>query len=55
MGWAARKTFERADGTPVAVYDRGAVGKEAITRLLATDPETGIKRTLAFSNAVQSD
>lgn len=55
MGWAARKAFERADGTPVAVYDRGAVGKEPITRLLATDPETGIERTLALSDAVQTD
>lgn len=55
MGWAARKAFERADGTPVAVYDSGAVGKEPITRLLATDPATGIERTLALSDAVQTD
>ncbi|AUX10311.1 hydroxymethylpyrimidine kinase/phosphomethylpyrimidine kinase/thiamine-phosphate diphosphorylase [Halalkaliarchaeum desulfuricum] len=40
MGWAAGRAFDRADGTPTAVFDRGDVGKEAMTRLLASDPET---------------
>ena len=44
MGWAAGRAFERADGTPSAVFDRGDVGKEAMTRLLAPDPETLVDR-----------
>ena len=40
MGWAASRAFERAEGTPTAVFDRGDVGKEAMTRLLASDSET---------------
>jgi hydroxymethylpyrimidine/phosphomethylpyrimidine kinase len=44
MGWIARRAFERAGGTPAAVYDRGAVGKEAITRVLAPDAETAVSR-----------
>ncbi|MFB6296385.1 MAG: bifunctional hydroxymethylpyrimidine kinase/phosphomethylpyrimidine kinase [Halobacteriales archaeon] len=44
MGWAARRAFEAADGRPAAVYDRGAVGKEAMTRVLAPDAGTLIGR-----------
>ncbi|UWG50747.1 Hydroxymethylpyrimidine/phosphomethylpyrimidine kinase [Halalkaliarchaeum sp. AArc-CO] len=40
MGWAAGRAFERAEKTPSAVFDRGDVGKEAMTRLLASDSET---------------
>jgi len=36
MGWGARQTVADGDGTPVAVIDRGAVGKEAIVKLLAS-------------------
>jgi len=49
MGWVAHRAFERADGTPAAVYDRGDLGKEAITRLLAPDPETAIDQALALA------
>jgi len=44
MDWAARRAFEVADGTPAAVFDRGDVGKEAITRVLAPDSDTLEKR-----------
>lgn len=49
MGWAADRAFAAAGVTPAAVFDRGAVGKEAMTRLLAPDAETliGQLRTLA--------
>jgi hydroxymethylpyrimidine/phosphomethylpyrimidine kinase len=54
MGWVARRAFGEVEGigTPVAVYDRGDVGKEAITRVLAPDAETAVSRVLALSEAV---
>ena len=48
MGWAARRAFEAADATPAAVYDRGAVGKEAVTRLLAPDADALAERATAI-------
>ena len=53
MGWAAGRAFERADGTPRAVFDRGDVGKEAMTRLLAPDPETLVDRLAAVLEGVE--
>jgi hydroxymethylpyrimidine/phosphomethylpyrimidine kinase len=38
MGWGAQQAVAAVDGTPVAVTDRGAHGKEPIVKLLA---ETG--------------
>ena len=52
MGWVARRAFERAEGTPAAVYDRGDVGKEAITRVLAPDAGTAVSRVLSLAEAV---
>ncbi|MFB6173198.1 MAG: bifunctional hydroxymethylpyrimidine kinase/phosphomethylpyrimidine kinase [Halobacteriales archaeon] len=52
MGWAARRAFGAADGTPAAVFDRGDVGKEAMTRLLAPDHDTIAERTLALADAL---
>jgi hydroxymethylpyrimidine/phosphomethylpyrimidine kinase len=52
MGWGARRAFESADGVPVAVVDRGEVGKEAIVKLLARDAATLTDRTLAVCDAV---
>lgn len=37
MGWAAERAFEQVETTPAIVFDRGDVGKEPITRLLAKD------------------
>lgn len=48
MGWGTRQAFERADGTPVAILDRGDVGKEPICKLLAPDAETLIERALTL-------
>ncbi len=53
MGWGARRAFESVDGTPVAVIDRGEVGKEAIVKLLAPDVETLRERTLTLLAAVE--
>ncbi|GAA0216785.1 bifunctional hydroxymethylpyrimidine kinase/phosphomethylpyrimidine kinase [Halobacterium noricense] len=52
MGWAARRAFEQADGTPVAVYDRGAVGKEPVVRVLAPDAETVTRHVLTLAGRV---
>ncbi|MFB6109368.1 MAG: bifunctional hydroxymethylpyrimidine kinase/phosphomethylpyrimidine kinase [Halodesulfurarchaeum sp.] len=52
MGWAATRAFEGAKATPVAVFDRGGVGKEAMTRLLATDAETLAARAQALLHAL---
>lgn len=46
MDWVARRAFEKADGQPAAVYDRGDMGKEAMTRLLASDTDTLVERAM---------
>mgnify|MGYP000238816763 CR=1 FL=1 len=51
MGWAAERAFDAATGTPAAVYDRGAVGKEAMVRLVAADEETLTDRLLTLLDA----
>jgi predicted fused transcriptional regulator/phosphomethylpyrimidine kinase len=48
MQWGAQQAFEATDETPVAVIDRGDVGKEAIVKLLAPDAETLEDRTLTL-------
>jgi len=53
MQWGARQAFEAAEGAPVAVVDRGDVGKEAIVKLLASDVETLTGRTLGLLDAVE--
>jgi hydroxymethylpyrimidine/phosphomethylpyrimidine kinase len=55
MEWAAGRTFERAGETPAAVYDRGAVGKEAMTRVLASDVESAVTRVTAVASAVADE
>jgi hydroxymethylpyrimidine/phosphomethylpyrimidine kinase len=48
MQWGARQAFQDAEETPVAVVDRGEVGKEAIVKLLAPDAATLEDRTLTL-------
>lgn len=55
MQWGARRAFESRDETPVAVVDRGAVGKERIVKLLAADTETLVERTLTLLGAVETE
>ncbi|WP_227375740.1 bifunctional hydroxymethylpyrimidine kinase/phosphomethylpyrimidine kinase [Haladaptatus halobius] len=52
MQWGARKAFESTGETPVAIIDRGEVGKEAIVKLLAEDAETLQRRTFAVLSAL---
>jgi hydroxymethylpyrimidine/phosphomethylpyrimidine kinase len=55
MAWGARQAFTASDDPPVAVVDRGEVGKEAIVKLLAEDAGTLIDRTLALATALDGD
>jgi len=48
MDWAARTALDGVNGTPAAVVDRGAPGKEAMTKLLAADGGTLADRALAL-------
>ncbi|AZH26964.1 bifunctional hydroxymethylpyrimidine kinase/phosphomethylpyrimidine kinase [Haloplanus aerogenes] len=56
MGWGARQAFGAVDAddpTPVAVLDRGAVGKEAIIKVVAETPEELGERVFALLDAVE--
>jgi hydroxymethylpyrimidine/phosphomethylpyrimidine kinase len=57
MGWGAARAFSGADpdDPPVAVVDDGDVGKEPMTRLLASDAETLGDRLLALSDALSRE
>ncbi|MDG5778136.1 bifunctional hydroxymethylpyrimidine kinase/phosphomethylpyrimidine kinase [Haloarculaceae archaeon H-GB2-1] len=50
MQWGARRAFEESEGSPVAVIDRGEVGKEAIVKLLAPDAETLLERATTLAD-----
>ncbi|MFA9426130.1 bifunctional hydroxymethylpyrimidine kinase/phosphomethylpyrimidine kinase [Natronorubrum sp. A-ect3] len=52
MGWGARQVFEGCTEPPVAIIDRGDVGKEAMTKLVASDHETLAERVLALDREV---
>ncbi|QLG49055.1 bifunctional hydroxymethylpyrimidine kinase/phosphomethylpyrimidine kinase [Natrinema halophilum] len=52
MGWGARQAFADRDEPPVAVVDRGEIGKEAIVKLVAEDATTLADRTLALDEEV---
>jgi len=54
MQWGACRAFESAEGTPVAVIDRGEVGKEAIVKLLATDATQLVERTFTVLDALEA-
>jgi hydroxymethylpyrimidine kinase/phosphomethylpyrimidine kinase len=56
MGWGARQAFGAVDAddpTPAAVLDRGAVGKEAIIKVVAETPEELGGRVFALLDAVE--
>jgi hydroxymethylpyrimidine kinase/phosphomethylpyrimidine kinase len=57
MGWGARQAFGAVDAdapTPAAVLDRGAVGKEAIIKVVAETPEELGERVFALLDAVEA-
>jgi hydroxymethylpyrimidine/phosphomethylpyrimidine kinase len=53
MQWGARQAFEKSERTPVAVVDRGEVGKEAIVKLVAAEADVLVERTLAVLEALE--
>jgi predicted fused transcriptional regulator/phosphomethylpyrimidine kinase len=52
MEWAARQAFGGDGDEPVAVFDRGAVGKESMCRLVAPDAATLGDRLAALDDAL---
>ncbi|NHN61116.1 MULTISPECIES: bifunctional hydroxymethylpyrimidine kinase/phosphomethylpyrimidine kinase [Halorussus] len=52
MQWGAKQAFESLEGTPVAVVDRGEVGKEAMTKVIARDADQLTERVLTLRGAV---
>lgn len=54
MEWSARQVFERETVHPVVIFDRGAHGKEPMTRVLAGDSMTLVERTMTLLNGVES-
>jgi hydroxymethylpyrimidine/phosphomethylpyrimidine kinase len=57
MGWGARQAFgavDAGDPTPVAVLDRGDVGKEAIIKLVAETPAALGERVFTLLDAAES-
>ena len=52
MDWAARETFGDRDDPPVAVVDRGAVGKEPMTKLVGREASTVAERVVDLRDAV---
>lgn len=54
MDWAAERVFAGREAPPVAVLDRGDVGKEAITKIVAEDARTVAERALVLDRALES-
>ena len=53
MNWAATRAMTQTDETPDAVFDRGAVGKEPMVRLLAADGERLADRLVSLAATVE--
>jgi hydroxymethylpyrimidine kinase/phosphomethylpyrimidine kinase len=49
------QAFAATDGTPVAVFDRGAVGTEPMVELLARDPAALVDRTVTLLEATEQE
>ncbi|MDQ2050691.1 bifunctional hydroxymethylpyrimidine kinase/phosphomethylpyrimidine kinase [Natronolimnohabitans sp. A-GB9] len=52
MGWGARQAFDDRETPPAAVIDRDDVGKEPMTKLVASDPERLVDRLLELDSEV---
>ena len=53
MDWGARQAFAGGE-RPVAVVDRGAVGKEPMTKLVAEEAATLAERVVELDDVVGS-
>jgi hydroxymethylpyrimidine/phosphomethylpyrimidine kinase len=54
MDWAAREVFEAGARPPVAIVDRGATGKEPVTKLLAGDGRTVAERVVELRDELEA-
>ncbi|MEF8799980.1 MAG: bifunctional hydroxymethylpyrimidine kinase/phosphomethylpyrimidine kinase [Halolamina sp.] len=54
MDWVAQQAFGDAAGAKAAVFDRGDVGKEAMTRVVAPDARTLSDRVRTILDALQA-
>lgn len=52
MDWAARETFGDRQRPPAAVLDRGAVGKEPMTKVVGVDASTVAERVVKLRDTV---
>lgn len=52
MSWVIDQAFAESSTTPSVVFDRGDVGKEPMTRILAEDADTLADRLAALAGAV---
>ena len=53
MDWGVARCCR--DGVPDVIFDRGAVGKEPMIRILGEDPETVVKRILQLGQRMARD
>jgi hydroxymethylpyrimidine/phosphomethylpyrimidine kinase len=54
MGWAARAAADAVAEPPAVVHDRGAMGKEPITRVIAPDAATARERVFTLLDALEA-
>lgn len=55
MQWGAAQAFAETEPTPVVVYDRGALGKEPIVKLLAPNAPTLADRAFALLDGMNPE
>lgn len=54
MQWGAGQVVEQATGTPIAVIDRGDIGKEPMTRLLTASSNSLTNQLLSIADTVDT-
>lgn len=55
MDWAAREAMKDRERAPDAVLDDGAVGKEAMVRVLAVSVDSLVEKVRALSGSLEFD
>lgn len=55
MDWGTDATVRNCEGTPAAVVDNGAVGKEPMRRLVASDVTTVLADARVLSGAAEEN
>jgi hydroxymethylpyrimidine/phosphomethylpyrimidine kinase len=52
MPWGFAQAIAAAEGVPDVIYDRGALGKEAMVRLFGRDAMEVVRRAVAVSRRI---